>query len=123
MTFGMPCVTSYNTAMMDYGSLSALTFMHASELANDGQFFHGNRGMWMSINPDQLSKTLDNFVNNHSILTDPTLAALKGGGAVGYTEVKNNANTLGWTSWSDIGRDLYTFVQEADYNTKQKNGR
>ena len=56
MSFGMHCAATLNTGHLEYCTEDNITVLEqgALEMANDGRWFLGDRGMWYGMDPDSL---------------------------------------------------------------------
>lgn len=96
MSFGVPCISTTNTAMADYAKGNVIDLStDAIEIANDGQFFHGNRGFWEKLDVDHISKQIDfALTNNLAKLADKSYQSIA---KLGY-------------NWTTLGKQLYEVV-------------
>jgi glycosyltransferase involved in cell wall biosynthesis len=98
LSIGLPCISTTNSAMADYAGDNVISISSGqSELAVDGQFFHGNRGNWEKLDIKLIAEKIDGaFKLNPRELANKSYKAIS---ALNYT-------------WSELGSKLYKIISD-----------
>jgi len=97
LSLGLPCISTTNTAMADYTANSVVDISSGeSEIANDGQFFHGNRGSWEKLNIKLIAEKLESGLRTMNLqkLSDTS-----------YSNVSKLNN-----NWARLGKLLFDTI-------------
>lgn len=68
LSLGLPCISTTNSAMADYTNDSVVDISSGElEVANDGQFFHGNRGSWEKLNIKLIAEKIEHALSDMNL--------------------------------------------------------
>jgi glycosyltransferase involved in cell wall biosynthesis len=99
LSLGLPCIATTNSAMADYAKGNVVDISsNEKEIANDGQFFLGNRGSWEKLNVDLIAKKIEEAMSTVNL----TQLAQKS---------YSNICKLNYT-WSRLGKLLFDTIAD-----------